>query len=102
MAQPCDKIDYAFKGKNEVVLHIYPGCEAFYSHANLNQHVAVHANISSKNPIEIATAFNITYGMSGWIALAVHAFGVESYVSIRASRFFRATRLICGTTATFQ
>jgi hypothetical protein len=80
MAQPCDKIDFALKGK-ENVMQRYPECESFYSGTNTAQHAAVRAKIASSNVIEVSTAFNVTYGMSGWLAFVIHAVTVELYVS---------------------
>jgi hypothetical protein len=80
LAQPCDKIDFMLKGKEET-LQRYPECAKFYSGANPRQHVAVHANIYGDNVVELSSAFNITYSMGGWLAFTFHAVIVEIYVS---------------------
>lgn len=79
MAQPCDKLDYILKGKDETLLR-YPGCEPFYSGADPGQHVVVRADVSSPNLAEVTTAFNLTYGVSAWLGFTIHAVGVEIYV----------------------
>ncbi|KAI8634029.1 hypothetical protein F5Y19DRAFT_411748 [Xylariaceae sp. FL1651] len=79
MAQPCDKIDFVLRDKNQV-LDRYPGCTSFYSGENYKQHVAVRADIASPDVVQILTAFNITYGMSSWVAIMIHVVGIELYL----------------------
>jgi hypothetical protein len=80
MAQPCDKIDFVLRGRSET-LERYPGCEPFYTGEVPDQHVAVRANIAGPDVVQLLTSFNITYGMSSWLAFTIHLVGVDIYVS---------------------
>ncbi|KAI1196709.1 hypothetical protein F5X97DRAFT_334493 [Nemania serpens] len=83
-AQPCDKIDFVLGGDMGRVLGRYPGCAAFYSGRDRGRHVAARADIASADPVEVLTAFNVTYGMSSWVALMIHVVGVELYLRLSA------------------
>lgn len=45
------------------------------------QSVVIAAKVSGSDGMQLVVAFNLSYGMSGWLALAVHAVCVEFYVS---------------------
>lgn len=79
-AQPCDKINFTLGGRGKTMT-LYPQCAAFYSGENLDQHAVVKANYFGGNVMEIATAFNICFGPAAWLALTLHAFVAELYVS---------------------
>ena len=63
-------------------MSFYPECATFYSGDNLDQHALVRATYYGDNIMEVGTAFNIVFGPCGWLALALHIFGAELYVSI--------------------
>jgi hypothetical protein len=85
MAQPCDKVDLII-GKEQTIER-YPDCAAFYNGSHPDQNVLVLGNFNG-DADEIGTALNLTFGMALWLALFIHALGVEIYVSLLAS-FFR-------------
>lgn len=62
---------------------LYPQCATFFSGENLDQHAVVKANYFGGKLMEIATALNISFGPAAWMALAIHAFAAELYVSHR-------------------
>lgn len=63
------------------MLALYPGCESFYNGTNVDQYVLTKADQNGSNPVEIGTALGISFGTAMWLAFAIHAFGVEIYVS---------------------
>lgn len=78
LAQPCDKMDYML-GKEETLAR-YPDCANFYNATRIDQNVVVQADFNGEVD-EIGTAMNMNFGMALWVALFLHAFGVEIYVS---------------------
>ena len=80
--EPCKKIDYIYKGDEAEVLKSYPGCSAFYDGSNPAASVMAKADMSGSNVVQIVAAMNMTFGGSIWLALALHAVGIEIYVSI--------------------
>lgn len=72
-AMPCGQIEYM--GGDESV---YPACQA-----DANGQAAVLANFNSPTSIEqVAASFQTSFGMSGWVALFIHAVGVEIYLKL--------------------
>ncbi|KAF2501587.1 hypothetical protein BU16DRAFT_577705 [Lophium mytilinum] len=57
----------------------YPLCSI--SNAKVNQYVAVHASFQNR-PEEIGASLRMSFGMALWLALAIHAIGVEVYLSL--------------------
>ncbi len=80
LAQPCDKINYTLKGQ-DATMSFYPECASFFSGENLDQQAVVRANYYGDNAIEVGTAFNVVFGPAGYLALALHLFAAELYVS---------------------
>lgn len=81
-AQPCDKLydiaaSIAANG-TEMLLAEFPACSAFLD-GDLTAHGIVHVDFNG-TPAQKMAAINMTFGMAGWVALAIHAFGVEVYV----------------------
>lgn len=91
-AQPCDKIDHILGGRNRT-LEQYPACAPFFSGELLRQDVPVRADITTGNIIELISAYNLGYGMSAYLSLLIHAFGVELYVSAEKSWYVSRTDL---------
>ena len=82
-AQPCDKLydiaaSIATNG-TEMLLAEYPACSSFLG-GDLTAHAIVHVNFDG-TPAQKIAAINLTFGMAGWVALAIHSFGVEVHVS---------------------
>lgn len=63
-----------------VIENVWPGCAAYFSGANPDQQVLVRADYYGF-PIEINVALSIASGASAFVALILHATGVEVYVS---------------------
>jgi hypothetical protein len=76
-ASPCAKLLNIF-GNESTLQALYPMC------SDLNGQALVHANFNGTGA-EVAAAMNMSFGMAGWLALTLHAFGVEVYVRLALS-----------------
>jgi hypothetical protein len=88
-ARPCGQILETFKGSQEATLHFYPECASYFSGANPGQYAVVHADMDG-TAIEVAVALGLNFGAATWLALALHAIGVEIYVSPISALAIRA------------
>ncbi|KAK0725831.1 hypothetical protein B0H67DRAFT_508854 [Lasiosphaeris hirsuta] len=79
-ARPCAQIDTMFPSK-EAMLLSYPGCAAFYETGDGGLYVMVHANRYG-NAAEVSAAAGMLFGASGWLALTLHAIGIEVYLRL--------------------
>ena len=57
----------------------YPECASYFDGTSPFQQAAVHAKFGGSGT-EIGAALNMCFGMALWVALAMHAIGVEVYV----------------------
>ncbi|CAG8423596.1 unnamed protein product [Penicillium salamii] len=73
-AEKCDKLTSFYKS-NAALLEEYPSCDQSGSY------VAVKADMNAGNAGNAAAALDLSFGMSVWLALALHAIGIEIYVS---------------------
>lgn len=86
VAYPCDVLASFYR--NSTVLYAkYPAC------SSLSAHVPVEANFNLKSPETIGASMQATFGTALWLALAVHAIGVEIYVSTRPE--FHTVHVYC-------
>lgn len=103
-ARPCREVASAIGDASQTVA-LYPDCATYFSGANSDQHVAVHADLNSSYPVEAAVAAGMSFGMAMWLALVIHMVAVEIYVSRRqcqraygeasANAFFTAQTYAC-------
>lgn len=71
-------------GNETIVLGLYPECADWYT-GNTGRHAAVLADLGGGTAATAAAALGMNFGSAMWLALAIHAIGVEIYVS-RAPR----------------
>jgi len=85
--RPCAQIDYIL-GENRTRT-LYTGCEAFYTGQNLDQYVLILARIGQPgtNAATAGAALGESFGAAFWLALLLHAAGIEVYVSFIGSLF---------------
>ncbi|KAL7619497.1 hypothetical protein AAE478_010037 [Parahypoxylon ruwenzoriense] len=88
MPEPCDKINFMLKSENET-LALYPGCAPFLTGEAPDQHVVVPVNVFTTDPVQHAAAINVVFGMSGWVAIALHAFCCELYLHLTSAEHER-------------
>jgi hypothetical protein len=82
-AMPCSKITAiltSFGAPEKAVASLYPPCISFLNGTAPNQYAVVHAN-QNGNPEEVAASLDMAFGMTLWLALLLHAVGIEIYVS---------------------
>lgn len=80
-SRPCGQLDFMFKGDYNDTLSLFPGCEAFYSGENLDQYTLVRADMAGESVANVAAAIGMGFGPATWLAFAIHAIGIEIYVS---------------------
>ncbi|ORY16407.1 hypothetical protein BCR34DRAFT_637899 [Clohesyomyces aquaticus] len=80
-ARPCDQLLFIHKTQNETLTY-YPTCESYFNGSNSNHEAIVRATMNSTKASEITAALGVSFGMALWLALAIHAVGVEIYLHI--------------------
>lgn len=81
-AMPCSKIvgTLAWTGTPaSVAVSKYPACETYLNGTNPHQYAVVRA-VSSGGLENVAALLDIIFGMSVWLAIVIHAVGIEIYV----------------------
>ncbi|KAL8372577.1 hypothetical protein RB595_002086 [Gaeumannomyces hyphopodioides] len=81
MAEPCAKVA-SLVGGRDVMLARYPECAAFYSGANPDQHALVTASMTLGRAESVGAAIDLNFGAAMWLALALHAVGIEIYLHL--------------------
>ncbi|SPQ26324.1 5557d668-eaed-47d8-b611-5f358e83b5df [Thermothielavioides terrestris] len=76
---PCDKVAFLV-GSEQETLQAYPDCYAYFSGDDVNRIVLVPASFQG-NKSNVTAALSRNFGGALWLALALHAVGVEIYVS---------------------
>ncbi|OQE28500.1 hypothetical protein PENSTE_c003G04937 [Penicillium steckii] len=85
-AYKCDKVA-SFYDTNKDLLAAYPAC------SSSSAWVAVKADMNGTSGVNAAAALNLSFGMSVWLALALHAIGVELYIHLTPAEFERLRRI---------
>lgn len=80
-ARSCAQLDFILRGRNRT-LTAFPDCAVFYSGQDVNKFVAVPANLGGGSSATAASALGSTFGSAAWLALALHAIGVEVYLRL--------------------
>lgn len=78
--KPCAQIASDGVLSASVITQHFPPCEAYFSGENMGQMVVVEANYFGL-PIEINVALSFAAGASTFLAILLHIFGAELYVS---------------------
>ncbi|MBE3046457.1 hypothetical protein IMZ48_28785 [Candidatus Bathyarchaeota archaeon] len=79
--RPCGQLDFIFEGNETAMVAEFPDCVAFYSGENPDQHTLVEANMDGASGAGAAAAIGMGFGSALMLTLAIHAVGVEIYVS---------------------
>lgn len=64
-----------------LLMPLYPACIAYANGTDPNAVAVVQANLNGVTGVNAGTALDMTFGMAMWLALLLHAVGVEIYVS---------------------
>lgn len=75
----CAQLDSIFNSQSGL-LEAFPDCAEFYSREDVNKNVIVPADLNG-NGATRASAFGLSFGAALWLSVAIHAIGVEIYVS---------------------
>lgn len=79
---PCAKIEFTMKNSDTFLLDAYPGCAAYINGTNPSQVVPVAATFGKGDGVNTGAALNVAFGMALWLALLLHAVGVEIYLHL--------------------
>jgi hypothetical protein len=82
VARSCEMV--AFMVNNDKrTLKLYPDCATYFNGENQNQMTVVAAKWDHgvTSGAEVHAALGLPFGMAAWLSLALHALGVEIYVS---------------------
>ena len=74
--RPCAQLAYISQG----LARSYPSCASYFDGSDQNALAIVNANFGG-TAAEIGVALGIPFGSALWLSLALHAIGVEIYVS---------------------
>jgi len=81
-ARPCGQVAYMIGDLNRT-LELYPDCSAYFSGANPDQQTIVHANLlTATSAAEVGAAISLPFGMAFWLAVSLHAIGIEIYLRL--------------------
>jgi len=78
----CAKIESTL-GNKSMLVSKYPACAAYANGTNPNELAIVQANLNGGTGANAGVALNMSFGMALWLSVAIHAIGVEIYVSCR-------------------
>ncbi|KAF2033966.1 hypothetical protein EK21DRAFT_57523 [Setomelanomma holmii] len=81
VAWSCAKIE-ATLPKPSLLLAFYPECASYANGTDPNHVAAVKASFSGSTGVEIGAGLDASFGMALWLAVAIHAIGVEIYLHL--------------------
>jgi hypothetical protein len=87
VAWPCAKIETTLD-EGSSLLSSYPACAAYANGTNPQEFALVKASMDGPGGGNAGAALNVTFGMALWLAVAIHAIGVEVYVSFATDNLF--------------
>lgn len=80
MVWPCAKIAHTI-GDDIDLVSAYPACASYADGSNLDQVSAVLAHMDGASAANAGAGLDLNFGMAIWLAFAIHAVGIEVYVS---------------------
>jgi len=79
----CGKILSTYADKNMgSLLEDYPVCDSFANGSNPDQVAPVLASFAGNSSGGVGAALNLSFGMALWLALNLHAIGIEVYLHL--------------------
>ena len=75
----CDEIAFIYNNDVYAVSQLYPQCT---NSSNVDQLAVVHASFFDGQPEQIGASLDISFGMAMWLAIFLHAVGVEIYLAL--------------------
>ncbi|KAK3376118.1 hypothetical protein B0T24DRAFT_504428, partial [Lasiosphaeria ovina] len=80
-ARACKIVDDIMHNNQSLALAFYPDCQAWYNGTDPEQFVLVHGDAKG-NPVEAIAAAGMMFSAAGWLALTLHAIGIEIYLQL--------------------
>lgn len=80
LAMECAKLDYIIEDRVEMS-STYPDCIAYFNGTQTDQAAVVQADFNGSVE-QIGASLDMTFGMAMWLALWLHAMGVEIYLHL--------------------
>lgn len=80
LAADCAKLEHIMQDPSST-LTAYPECLSYYNRTDLGKSALVQADFNSFGP-QVAASLDLTFGMAMWLALLLHAVGVEVYLQL--------------------
>ena len=87
-ATPCEEVAFLLNDP-KTFRDSYPQCVTV--NGTVDGYVAVPANFGSS--VHVMSALNLTFGTAGWLALTLHAVGVEIYLALTPRESERLRRV---------
>tara|TARA_R110002003_G_scaffold154_2_gene13653 strand:- start:171 stop:542 length:372 start_codon:yes stop_codon:yes gene_type:complete len=88
----CAKIEATLPNPS-MLLSKYPACAAYANGTDANEVAVVKANLTGDTGVNSGAGLGVSFGMALWLALAIHALGVEVYVRLPVINYLSDVRL---------
>ncbi|KAL1648404.1 hypothetical protein SLS58_002157 [Diplodia intermedia] len=85
VARPCAQLLFTLAGSERRLLAAFPECAAYVSGGDAGRYALVRADMGAggpAGPAGVGAALGVGFGMALWLALVVHAVGVEVYLKL--------------------
>ncbi|KAL1622151.1 hypothetical protein SLS54_005218 [Diplodia seriata] len=85
VARPCAQLLFTLAGSERRLLAAFPECAAYVSGGDAGKHALVRADMGAggpAGPAGVGAALGVGFGMALWLALVLHAVGVEVYLKL--------------------
>ena len=76
LSMPCEKIVSILNNDGAKAVELYPAC------VDISASAAINASMLSGAIVELTAALNSSFGAASWLALLLHAFGIETYLHL--------------------
>ncbi|KAI9796788.1 MAG: hypothetical protein M1835_003144 [Candelina submexicana] len=80
ISMSCDEISFMYKNQQASYKALYPQCNT--PNMTREGQTSVLANFNDGSAVGVKAALSISFGSAGWIALWLHAIGVEIYLAL--------------------
>ncbi|KAH7066982.1 hypothetical protein BKA63DRAFT_523509 [Paraphoma chrysanthemicola] len=78
---PCAQIEATLSDPSPL-LSKYAACDAYVNGTKANAVAVVEANLSGESAVNVGAGLGVSFGMALWLAVAIHAVGVEVYLHL--------------------
>jgi hypothetical protein len=78
---PCAKIEFTLPHP-ETLVSTYPSCAAYANGSDPQGVSAVKADLGGDTEVNVGAGLGVSFGMALWLAVVLHAIGVEVYLAL--------------------